>query len=144
MERQSKKPRSPRKGKPYSIRARMIFLGVLVLGVGFGALVAKLYQLQIVRGNELKTAANAQQVKDTVLEPLRGSILDSQGRVLADGKPPQVFSQVEALRAHALSVPATTELMYRLDHQGFSLPLGALSVDACADAVAAALGYAAR
>lgn len=83
MERQSKKPRSPRKGKPYSIRARMIFLGVLVLGVGFGALVAKLYQLQIVRGNELKTAANAQQVKDTVLEPLRGSILDSQGRVLA-------------------------------------------------------------
>ena len=71
-------------------------------------------------------------------------IVMSQGRILADGKPPQVFSQVEELKAHALSVPATTELLYRLNHRGFSLPLGALSVDACADAIAAALGRGSR
>ncbi len=85
-----KKPKNPKiPSKKYSLpqkynqKLRGILLGVLILGVGFGALVMKLYELQIVRGNELKTAANAQQIKDTVLEPTRGSILDAKGRVLA-------------------------------------------------------------
>ena len=73
----------PQPVRPYNQKIRAIVLGMLIVGVGFGALVYKLYQLQIVQGNELKTAANAQQIKDTVLEPTRGSILDSQGRVLA-------------------------------------------------------------
>ena len=67
----------------YNPTLRAIVLGVIILGVGFGSLIYKLYDLQIVRGYELKTAANAQQIKDTVLEPTRGSILDAQGRVLA-------------------------------------------------------------
>lgn len=67
----------------YNKTARVIILGVLILGIGFGSLIYKLYDLQIVHGYELKTAANAQQIKDTVLEPTRGSILDAQGRVLA-------------------------------------------------------------
>ena len=76
----SKRYHLPRR---YNIKLRAILVGVLLLGAGFGALVGKLYQLQIVQGNELKTAANAQQIKDTILEPTRGSILDSKGRVLA-------------------------------------------------------------
>ncbi len=63
----------------------------------------------------------------------------SDGRVVADGTPRDVFSQVELLRSEGLSVPATTELIYELDKDGWGLPLAALTVDECADAVAAAL-----
>ena len=66
-------------------------------------------------------------------------VVMSEGRIVADGTPRDVFSQVELLRSEGLSVPATTELIYELDKDGWGLPLSALTVDKCADAVAAAL-----
>lgn len=78
-----KKKRKKQSICKYNPRLRGLVLGILIVGIGFGSLVTKLYQLQIVNGNDLKTAANAQQIKDTVLQPTRGSILDAQGRVLA-------------------------------------------------------------
>ena len=66
-------------------------------------------------------------------------VVMSEGRIVADGTPRDVFSQVELLRSEGLSVPATTELIYELDKDGWGLPLSALTVDECADAVAAAL-----
>ena len=66
-------------------------------------------------------------------------VVMSEGNVIADGTPRDVFSQVELLRSEGLSVPTTTELIYDLDAAGWSLPLSALTVDECADAVMAAL-----
>ena len=66
-------------------------------------------------------------------------VVMSDGNVIADGTPRDVFSQVELLRSEGLSVPTTTELIYDLDAAGWSLPLSALTVDECADAIAAAL-----
>ena len=66
-------------------------------------------------------------------------IVMSGGRIALDGTPKDVFSQVEAMRAEGLTVPETTELLYGLRQGGFDLPLDALSVDACADAIAAQL-----
>lgn len=66
-------------------------------------------------------------------------VVMSEGRIVADGTPRDVFSHVELLRSEGLSVPATTELIYELDKDGWGLPLSALTVDECADAVAAAL-----
>lgn len=66
-------------------------------------------------------------------------VVMSEGNVIADGTPRDVFSQVELLRSEGLSVPTTTELIYDLDVAGWSLPLSALTVDECADAIAAAL-----
>ena len=66
-------------------------------------------------------------------------VVMSEGRIVADGTPRDVFSQVELLRSEGLSVPATTELIYELDKDGWGLPLSALTVDECADAVMAAL-----
>jgi energy-coupling factor transport system ATP-binding protein len=60
----------------------------------------------------------------------------SGGRVVLDGTPREVFSQVETLRREGLTVPETTELLYGLDQEGWGLPLDALSVDECADAIA--------
>ena len=66
-------------------------------------------------------------------------IVMSGGRVAMDGTPREVFSRVEELRAEGLTVPETTELLYGLRQSGFPLPLDALHVDECADAIAAIL-----
>ena len=66
-------------------------------------------------------------------------IIMSGGRVAEDGTPREVFSRVEEVRAAGLTVPETTELLYELNGAGFDLPLSALSVDECADAIAHAM-----
>ena len=59
----------------------------------------------------------------------------NDGKIVADGTPAEVFSQVELLRRVGLSVPETTELLYALRADGFDLPLDALSIDQCAQAL---------
>ena len=66
-------------------------------------------------------------------------IVMSGGSVALDGPPKAVFSQVEAMRAEGLTVPETTELIWGLRQSGFDLPLDALTVDECADAIAQTL-----
>ena len=63
-------------------------------------------------------------------------IVMSGGRVALDGAPKEVFSQVDAMRGEGLAVPETTELLYGLRDAGWDLPLDALTVDECADAIA--------
>ena len=59
----------------------------------------------------------------------------SEGKVLADGTPKSVFSQVELLRSAHLTVPDTTALLYELNRAGMDLPLDALSTEECAQAL---------
>lgn len=63
----------------------------------------------------------------------------SKGKVVSQGTPREVFSNVEALKAEGLTVPDTTELLYELELQGLKLPSGALTVEECAQAIALAL-----
>lgn len=65
-------------------------------------------------------------------------VLD-KGSILTDGTPKQVFSQVELLQNAGLSVPETTALLYALNKEGWALPLDALDVESCADAIYQAL-----
>ena len=62
-------------------------------------------------------------------------IVMSAGRIIEDGKPAQVFANVQKLRDAGLTVPETTQLIYELRKEGFDLPLSALSVEDCADAI---------
>ena len=66
-------------------------------------------------------------------------IVMSEGRVVADGSPVEVFSQVELLESEGLDVPATTRLIYELNQAGMHLPMRALTVQDCAAAIADAL-----
>ena len=67
-------------------------------------------------------------------------VVMSDGHVIADGTPKEVFQRVEELKAVGLTVPETTELLWQLRQRGFSeLPLDALSDEECADALAAFL-----
>ena len=59
-------------------------------------------------------------------------VVMSEGAVIADGTPKEVFTQVDLLRSVGLTVPETTQLLYGLRQEGIDLPLDALSVDECA------------
>ena len=62
-------------------------------------------------------------------------VVMDDGRIIADGTPKEVFTQVETLQAALLAVPETTQLLYRLRQAGYDLPLDALSVEECAQAL---------
>ncbi|MCI8303054.1 MAG: energy-coupling factor transporter ATPase [Lawsonibacter sp.] len=62
-------------------------------------------------------------------------VVMAKGRVVADGAPKAVFSQVEELRAVGLTVPQTTQLLWELRQEGLSVPLDALSDEECAQAL---------
>lgn len=67
-------------------------------------------------------------------------IVMNDGKLVIDGAPAEVFTQVEALRAMGLAAPDTVELLYGLRQGGMDVPLDALTVDECADAICKALG----
>ena len=58
----------------------------------------------------------------------------SDGKLVLDGAPKDVFSRVEQMRSIGLDVPATTETLYELRAAGADVPLGALSDAEAADA----------
>ena len=62
-------------------------------------------------------------------------IVMSEGSILADGTPKEVFVQVELLKSIQLTVPETTQLLYALRGEGMDVPLDALSVEDCAQAI---------
>ena len=62
-------------------------------------------------------------------------IVMSEGNIIADGTPKEVFVQVELLQSIQLTVPETTQLLYALRGEGMDVPLDALSVEDCAQAI---------
>ena len=66
-------------------------------------------------------------------------IVMSDGTIIADGPPREVFQDVEGLKAAGLTVPETVELLYELRREGLDLPLDALSDEECAKAIYALL-----
>ena len=62
-------------------------------------------------------------------------VVMAKGKVVADGTPKSVFSQVEELRQVGLTVPQTTALLWELRQEGFDVPLDALSDEECAQAL---------
>ena len=71
-------------------------------------------------------------------------IVMNEGRVAMDGAPREVFAQVEKLKSIGLTVPDTVELLYELRGAGCDLPLTAITVDECADAIARCFGKSAK
>ena len=61
------------------------------------------------------------------------------GRVAMDGTPKEVFVRAEELWSMGLTVPDTVALLYGLRQGGVDVPLDALTVDECADAICCAI-----
>ena len=63
-------------------------------------------------------------------------IIMSEGAIVADGRPKDVFSQVELMRREGLDVPETTQLLHDLNRRGYELPQDILDIETCAERVA--------
>lgn len=60
-------------------------------------------------------------------------IVMDKGKVVADGTPKKVFSQVEQLEALGLAVPHTVKLLWELRNVGIDVPLDGVSDDECVE-----------
>ena len=60
-----------------------------------------------------------------------------RGGIAADGTPKAVFSQVELLHSIGLAAPESVELCWRLNREGFDLPLDQLTPEECAETLKA-------
>ena len=60
-------------------------------------------------------------------------VVMNDGEIVADGTPKRVFAQVELLRSYGLTVPATTDLIDRLNKGGLNLNIEALSLEDCVE-----------
>jgi energy-coupling factor transport system ATP-binding protein len=62
-------------------------------------------------------------------------IVMDDGQVVLDGTPKDVFPQVDQLRSMGLTTLDTVDMLYRLSQRGWKVPLDALSVEKCAEAI---------
>ena len=67
-------------------RARLVIIGIVVVAL-FAGLLTRLWFLQVAGGESLAVAAQSNGDKVVQIPPLRGRILDAQGRVLAETVP---------------------------------------------------------
>ena len=74
---------------------------------------------------------------DEVIDADRVIVMDS-GKVVMQGMPREVFSQVERLKEYRLDVPQVTELAYELKKQGVPMPDGILTIEEFTKAYTAA------
>ena len=63
-------------------------------------------------------------------------VVMSDGHIVMDGTPKEIFVRVEELDELGLTVPETTRLLFELNRAGVELPLDALSVEECAKVLA--------
>ena len=66
-------------------------------------------------------------------------VVMENGKIVIDGTPYEVFSNVDTLRELELDVPQPTELVHALRQAGVDLPHDVLTVDECVEALSAIL-----
>lgn len=62
-------------------------------------------------------------------------VVMDNGKILTQGTPYDIFSQVELLKRHSLDVPQATELIYLLQGYGIKFDKTALSAEECVDII---------
>ena len=66
-------------------------------------------------------------------------VVMSDGRIVMEGRPEEVFSRVEELRSLSLDVPESVALIYELNKEGFDISLENITEEKCAEAIYEAL-----
>ncbi len=83
-------------------RLRLVVVRVLVFSL-FATLFARLYYLQVVSGDSYRQAAASQSLREVVVQPQRGLIVDDQGRPLVTNRTAWVVSVDRTLLAKMAS-----------------------------------------
>ncbi len=93
-------------------RLRLVVVQALVFSL-FATLFVRLYYLQVVTGEEYTARAAAQSVREIVVQPQRGLIVDDAGRPLVANRRSWMVS-VDRTILDKLAPPARTKLLERL------------------------------
>lgn len=62
-------------------------------------------------------------------------LIISAGNIISDGTPCEIFSQVDKVKSAGLSVPQTTDLLYKMKLAGFDVENNVISADECANVI---------
>ena len=71
---------------------------------------------------------------DEAVQAERVVVVDG-GKILRDGTPREIFTEVELLKSVGLDVPQVTELVYELRQAGIDLPQDILTEEECYQAL---------
>mgnify|MGYP004707266459 CR=1 FL=1 len=82
--------------------------------------------------DEKMTIVHITHFMDEAVEADRILVMD-EGEIVLEGKPKEVFSQVEKLRAIGLDVPQVTLLSFELNQMGYAVNTENLTVDELVD-----------
>jgi penicillin-binding protein 2 len=93
-------------------RLRLVVVQVLVFSL-FATLLARLYYLQVVTGDEYTAQAASQSVREVVVQPQRGLVVDAQGRPLVTNRTSWVVS-VDRTMLDTMSAERRERLLDRL------------------------------
>ena len=63
-------------------------------------------------------------------------VVMGEGKILSDGKPGEVFSEVEKMKKWGLDVPQTTELLWNVKNAGYDVRLDIFDPEECAAEIA--------
>ena len=66
-------------------------------------------------------------------------VVMNDGEIISNGRPRDIFKNVELLKSVGLDVPQTTELLYELQKNGFEVTTNVISIKETADMIASAL-----
>ena len=86
-----------------------------------------------------KTVVLITHYMDEAAKADRVVVIDS-GKIIADGKPHNVFNKVELLKSVGLDVPQPTELIYKLEKAGITFENQVLHTEECVEVIFNALG----
>ncbi len=70
-------------GANQRLRQRTVWLLIIILAIGFGAVITRLTYLSLIAGEQLSQKAVNQQLSDTTISAKRGTIYDRNGKILA-------------------------------------------------------------
>ena len=85
-----------------------------------------------------KTVVLITHYMDEAAKADRVVVIDS-GKIIADGKPHDVFNKVKLLKGVGLDVPQPTELIFKLQKAGITFDRSVLHTDECVEAISRAL-----
>lgn len=90
--------------------------------------------LRKLNSKEKKTIVHITHHMDEAVEADRIIVME-KGKIVMEGKPKEIFSQVDKVKKLGLDVPQVTELAYELNKEGFNVPLDILTVEELVDAL---------
>jgi len=76
-----------------------LYLLIFCISAGFLIIFIRLFQLTVVKGSYFRQLADGNRIREVIIEPKRGRILDRKGFVLAENTEPNIHQPIERINS---------------------------------------------